>query len=136
MNQKGPNPRDNARWDSPLIDQYKINFDGASKGNPIIAGCGVVIRDAYGEKVGYMAIPIGSQTNHVAEASDALHGLMFAKSLNLRKVWVEGYTLNIINFLNKITKPSWTISNIIFQAINIINSFEICVITHNFREEN
>ena len=118
------------------MDWYKINFDGTSKGNLGIVGCGIVIRDTYGEKVGCMAIPIGNQTNHVAEASSALHGLIYAKNLNLRKVWVEGDSLNIINFLNKITKPSWTISKIIFQAINIINSFEICVVTHNFREEN
>ena len=49
---------------------------------------------------------------------------------------MEGDSLNIINCLNKITKPLWTISNIILQAINIINSFDICVVTHNFREAN
>ena len=116
------------------MDWYKINFDGASKGNPRIAGCGIIIRDAYGEKVGCMAIPIGIQTNHVVEASVALYGLIYAKSLNLKKVWLEGDSLDIINFLNKITKPSWTISNIICQTIDIINSFGICVVTHNFRE--
>ena len=47
---------------------------------------------------------------------------------------MEGDSLNIINCLNKITQPSWTISNIIFQAIHIINYFDICIITHNFRE--
>ena len=119
MVQKGPNLRDFCRWDCPLMDWYKINFDGAFKGNLGIAGCGIVIRDAYGEKVGCMAIPIGSQTNHVAKASAALYCLIYAKSLNLRKVWVEGDYLNIINCLSKITKPSWTISNIILQAINI-----------------
>ena len=83
-----------------------------------------------------MAIPIGDQTNHVAEACTALHGLLYAKSMNLRKIWVEGDSLNIINCLNKITKPSWTINNIILKAIHIINSFETCIITHNFREAN
>ena len=136
MIQKGPNLRDNARWDCPPVDWYKIKFDEASKGNMGIVYCGVVIRDAYGEKVGCVAIPIGNWVNHVAEASAALNGLIFAKSLNFRKVWVEGDSLNIINCLNKITKPSWTISNIISWAINIINSFEMCIILHNFREEN
>ena len=56
MDWKGLNPRDTARWDCPPMDWYKINFDGASKANPRIVGYGVVIRDAYGDKVGCMAI--------------------------------------------------------------------------------
>ena len=96
------------------MNWFKINFDGASKGNLGIAGCEVVIRNSYGDKVGCMAIPIGSQTNHMAKACATLHGLIYAKSLNLMKVWMEGDSLNIINCLNKITQPSWTISNIIF----------------------
>ena len=117
------------------MNWFKINFDGDSK-ELGIASCGVVIRNSYGDKVGCMAIPIGSQTNHVAKACVALHGLIYVKSLNLRKVWVEGDSLNIINCLNNITKPSWTISNIILQAIHIIKSFDICIVTHNFRQAN
>ena len=54
----------------------------------------------------------------------------------MKKIWVEGDSLNIINCLNKISIPLWTISNIIYEAIHIINSFDTCVITHNFREAN
>lgn len=32
--------------------------------------------------------------------------------------------------------PSWTVSNIIHEAIHIINSFKLCVISHNYRETN
>lgn len=35
MNIKDPNPRDSARWDFPLVNSFKINFDRASKGNPV-----------------------------------------------------------------------------------------------------
>ena len=49
---------------------------------------------------------------------------------------MEGDSLNIIDCLNKVTQPSWTISNIILKAINIINSFQTCIISHNFREAN
>ena len=103
------------------MDWFKINFDRAFKGNPGNARCRVIIKNSYGDKVGCMAIPIGNQNNHMDKACAALHGLIYAKTMNLRKVWVEGNSLNIINCLNKITKPSWTISNIIFQAIHIIN---------------
>lgn len=93
----------------------KINFDGASKGNPGIDGCGIIIRDENGICKGVEAIPIGIHTNHVAEASVALHGFMLAKNKNYRKVWLEGDSLNIIRCLNNDTNPSWTIFNIIHK---------------------
>ena len=80
------NPRELARWDCPPVDWYKINFDGASKGNLDIVRCGIVIRNSIGDNVGSLAIPIGTQTNHVAEASAALHGLRYAKKLNLKRI--------------------------------------------------
>ena len=118
------------------MNWFKISFDGASKGNSGKAGCGIVIRNSNGDNVGCMAIPIGIHSNHVAEACAALHGLIYAKKMNMRKIWVEGDSLNIINCLNKITIPSWTISNIMHEAIHIIIFFETCIINHNFREEN
>ena len=99
-------------------------------------GCGVVIRNSNGDNVGCMAIPIENQTNHVVEACAAFHGLIYAKKMNFRKIWVEGDSLNIINCLNKITIPSWTIRNIIHKATHIINFFDTCIITHNFIEAN
>lgn len=95
-----------------------------------------MIRNSIGENVGSLAIPIGTQTNHIAEASTSLHGLRYAKKLNLKRIWLEGDSLKIINCLNKKTTPSWTISNLIDESIHIINSFELCVISHNFREAN
>ena len=98
-----------------------MDFDGAycREGN----GAGVILISPSRKIFRYSFLLNFECTNNIA-------------GLNVRKVWVEGDSLNIINCLNKITKPSWTISNIISQAINIINSFEICIILHNFREAN
>lgn len=96
-----PNPRDLARWDCPLDNWYKINFDEASKGNPGKVGCGIFIRNSNGDNMGSLVVLIGHQTNHVAEASAALHGLHYAKNLNMKKIWLERGSLNIINCLNK-----------------------------------
>ena len=95
-----------------------------------------MIRNSNGDFVGGMAIPLGCQTNHIAEASATLHGLIYAKGLNLKSIWIEGDSLNIINCLNKINPPLWTINNIISKAFNIINSFQNCIISHNYREAN
>ena len=130
------NLRSMARWDCPLQGWDKISFDEASKGNPRIGGCGIVIKNEQGYTIGVMAIPIGVQTNHIAEASATLYGLSLAKSLSLSKVWLEGDSLNIVNFFNKVATPSWTIQNIISKVLHIINSFKDCVITYNYRETN
>ena len=39
-----------------------------------------------GDRVGGMTIPIGVQTDHVAEESAALYGLSHEKSFNLNKI--------------------------------------------------
>ena len=62
-------------------------------------GCGIIIRNENGDSLGVMAILIGEQTNHVAEASTDLNGLLYAKSMNMEKIWLEGDFLNIINCL-------------------------------------
>ena len=69
-------------------------------------GCGIVIKNEESYTIGAMAIPIGVQTNHIEEASATLYGLSLAKSLNLSKVWLEGDSLNIVKFLNKVDPPS------------------------------
>lgn len=78
------NPRSNVRWDYP--PWYKINFDGASKGNPGIVGCKIIIRDENGYSNGAMVIPIGNESNHIAKASATLYGILFAKSKNIEKI--------------------------------------------------
>ncbi len=58
-----------------------------------------MIRNYNGDFVGGMAIPLGHQTNLDAKASTALYGLIYAKDLNLKNIWIECDSLNIINFL-------------------------------------
>ena len=62
MGVQRPNPREHARWDCPPKNWFKINFDGASKGNLGKEGCGIVIRNSNGDIMGSMAIPIKNQT--------------------------------------------------------------------------
>lgn len=114
----------------------KINFDGASKGNPGVAGCGVVLRDEWGICKIIKCIPIGKQTNHVTEAMAAYHGIILAKEAKCTKVWCEGDSLNIINCLNMKFPPSWSISNAIKATRKISEEFEMCVFTHVYREAN
>ncbi|XVF57201.1 hypothetical protein PTKIN_Ptkin06aG0185400 [Pterospermum kingtungense] len=50
--------RSQTRWEPPLRDIVKVNFDGALRKNDRVAGVGVVIRNARGEFMGALAAPI------------------------------------------------------------------------------
>ena len=60
-------------------------FDGASKGNPRIAGVGRVIFDYKGNKQKEYAWGIGRETNNGAEWYALIKGLELAKKWRLRK---------------------------------------------------
>lgn len=79
---------------------------------------------------------MGSQTNHLAVAMVGYQTLSLDKSMGFTKVWLEGDSNNIVQCLKGLSSPSWTIKNIISQAKEIINSFKLCVVSHNYRETN
>lgn len=59
-----------------------LNIDGGSRGNPGIAGAGVVIRSDEGELLHEGAYYLGEQTNNSAEYHALLRGLQRAQRLN------------------------------------------------------
>lgn len=61
--------------------RYRINCDGASRGNPGEAAAGVVIYDAYGAIAGRIAVRLGVMTNNQAEYHAILAGMRLAEQL-------------------------------------------------------
>jgi len=76
---------------------YKLFFDGASKGNPGLAGAGAVIYN--GEKeIWYGHKFIGEKaTNNEAEYGGLIIGLNKAIELNIKSLLVNGDSLLVIN---------------------------------------
>lgn len=83
-----------------------------------------------------IVVPIGCQTNHMAESMAALQGILLAKRWNCPYLWIERDSNNIIKCLKGISKPSWTINNIIKAARDLINTFDKCFISHIYRKAN
>lgn len=135
--EKDRNPRrQDARWLFPPEEWSKANFDGASKGNPGPSGCGGVIRNSSGEGIATFASPLGTQTNHMAEARAASRVVNLAFEAGVTKLWLEGDSNNIIKILNGISSPSWMIANIITETRVTLSKFESVHITHMYREAN
>lgn len=78
-----------------------MRFDGGSRGNPGIAGCGAVIyKDDEEIWSGYKYLG-NKQTNNYAEYSGLLLGLENAQKLGIQTLAVEGDSLLVIQQMTK-----------------------------------
>lgn len=79
--------KDSATGDKARDDRrLRINFDGASKGNPGPAAIGVVIADSAGEAIREISEAIGETTNNYAEYMGLIRGLEEALALGGKAV--------------------------------------------------
>lgn len=62
-------------WEKPEKGWVKINFNGATKGNPGPSGVGVIIQGCKGDKMVIGARNLSNKTNNIAEAKAALLAL-------------------------------------------------------------
>ncbi|EPS74349.1 hypothetical protein M569_00405, partial [Genlisea aurea] len=67
-----------------------IEFDGASKGNPGLAGAGAVLRTADGSMVFRLREGVGIATNNVAEYRGAILGLRYALQKGFKHIRMHG----------------------------------------------
>lgn len=75
-------------------------------------------------------------SNHRSKVKVTYLGIKNTYEKGFKIVFVEGDSLNIVNFLQGISKPSWTIEDIIFESRAIINSFDQIYISYIYREGN
>ena len=76
---------------------YKMNFDGCSKGNPGLSGAGAVIYH-FNKEIWSESFFVGENfTNNRAEYAGLILGLQQAKALNIKNLKVEGDSLLVIN---------------------------------------
>ena len=66
-------------WFPPPIGFLKLNFDGASKGNPGPAGFGGVLKNNTVEIIHLYYGTIGHDSNNATELSGLLHGLRISR---------------------------------------------------------
>ncbi|MCI14308.1 ribonuclease H protein [Trifolium medium] len=69
-------------WQPPLNTWIKCNIDGASKGNPGIAGCGGIFRNHAADMLYCFAEPLGFASAYQAELSAAMAAIEIAFKKN------------------------------------------------------
>jgi ribonuclease HI len=89
-------------WVPPPIGFIKMNFNGASKGNPELVGASRVIRDSGGIIIRVYVGSIGNSTNNAAKFGALELGLEILRREGLANVIVERDSTLVINTAKKL----------------------------------
>ena len=113
-----------------------LYIDGAAKGNPGPAGCGVLV--LIGDEVVFEgAFYLGRATNNTAEYQGLLHGLAKAKELGLTDLEVRSDSELLVRQMNreyKVKAPH--LKRLVRQAERAAAVFDSVAYVHVPREEN
>lgn len=120
-----------------MSHEFRIEFDGGSRGNPGPAGCGAVIRDGDGQELITYGQYVGHATNNVAEYHGLIAGLSKALELKARRAKVYGDSELIVRQM----KGQYKVKNaglkpLYDRARALAEQFEAITFTHVPREQN
>ncbi|GLJ15393.1 hypothetical protein SUGI_0252690 [Cryptomeria japonica] len=128
--------RRKVKWKPPPIGWKKMNFDGASKGNPGISGFGAVVRDEEGNLVGVVCGQAGLVSNNIAEIITLEEGLKWASTNDISKVVIEGDSKVILGGVIKKRFTNWCLNAWIPRIYGHLQKFTDYHIQHTFHEGN
>jgi ribonuclease HI len=137
-------PDSPSSWSPPPAHFIKVNFDGASKGNPGPAGYGAVLRNADGAIIGLEAGFLGETSNNVAELTGLLRGLQTALSKGYHRLILEGDSQIIIRLTTKILhgcnpgkiSPSWRLHSLLADFNSHLHPHLSIITSHVKRDAN
>ena len=121
-------------WRPPDEGYWKLNFDGASRGNPGPFGFGACIRNSEGDVVAITVSPLPINTNNMVEAQALLASLILAKQGNFWLLHIEGDSSVIINACIHRTIFSWKLKYILIQIWRLLDECMDVCISHTYRE--
>ncbi|CAI8594433.1 unnamed protein product [Vicia faba] len=114
-----------------------LNFDGASKGNPGLAGAGAILRADDGSKVYRLREGVGTATCNVAEYRALILGLKQALKKGYKHICVKGDSLLVCNQIQGLWKiKNENMSYLCNEAKEHKNKFMSFKINHIPREYN
>lgn len=118
-------------------EEWLLQVDGASRGNPGEAGCGAVIFDGAGQVVRELCRYLGRATNNVAEYQGLLMGLDEVLRLGGKRLRVESDSELMVRQLNGVYRVKHEKLIPLFQkATALLRRLDACHIIHVRREYN
>lgn len=89
-------------WSPPTSNSFKLNFDGAAKGNPGLTSFGGVFRKEVGAVIHIYYGSIGKDTNNATKLEGLWRGICITDQKNFFPLEVEGDSLILINAATRI----------------------------------
>jgi ribonuclease HI len=126
------NTKSSGNWgremDAPPQCLLKLNFDGASRGNPGLGGAGGIFRNAQGEIISMYIVLLGQMTNNGVELEGLLAGLQWENLQGYTTIVAEGDSKLLVLALGKLingTPPEkvsnhWRLSASLAEVAEII----------------
>jgi len=116
---------------------FKLMFDGGSRGNPGLSGAGAVIYH-FDKELWFESFFVGENaTNNHAEYAGLILGLQQAIALNIKNLKVEGDSLLVINHMKGIYKcRSDNLIDLYDKAKELESYFETIEFKHVLRNKN
>ncbi|GLJ53117.1 hypothetical protein SUGI_1131830 [Cryptomeria japonica] len=128
--------RKKVKWTPPPPGSKKMNFDGASKGNPGLFGYGAVVRDEKGRLVEAVCGQVGIATNNIAKITSLEEGLKWATSNGVMKVVIDGDSKVILSGIIKKGFTNWRLNAWIPRIYCLLQNSTDYHLQHTFREGN
>ena len=123
-------------WRPPAFGLWKLNFDGASRGNHGPSSFGACIRDPSSQVVAIIVSPLTIDTNNIAEAQALLAGLILAKQGCFHRLHIEGDSSVIIDACIHRCIFSWKLKYVLNQIWRLLDECLDISISNIFREGN
>jgi ribonuclease HI/predicted RNA-binding Zn-ribbon protein involved in translation (DUF1610 family) len=120
-----------------MNERITVNFDGGSRGNPGLAGIGIVLEAEDGTPLVTIGRCIGTATNNVAEYTALIGALREAKKLGATKVLVRGDSELVIKQMRgeyRVKNPGLKV--LYEQARKLAGEFDKIAFEHNLRHHN
>jgi ribonuclease HI len=117
---------------------YILRFDGGSRGNPGLAGAGMVIYDSHEREIWHGWKYLGrNMSNNLAEYTAINLGLQHAQSMGIERIRCEGDSLLIVKQLSGSYKvKSENLITIFAETQNLMKKFKSCEVKHIRRNLN
>ncbi|CAA7041734.1 unnamed protein product [Microthlaspi erraticum] len=123
-------------WVPPREGWFKLNTDGASRGNPGPATAGGVLRDRDGRWCGGFALNIGRCSAPLAELWGVYYGLLLAWEKKCSRVELEVDSELVVGFLRTGISESHPLSFLVRLCHGFLAKDWLVQISHVYREAN
>lgn len=123
-------------WCPPTSGWFKMNTDGASRGNPGLAAAEAVLRDENGVWVCGFAFNIGVCSAPLAELWGVYYGLYMAWERGIPKLLLEVDSEIVVGFFTSGISDSHPLSFLVCLCYGFFSRDWLVRVTHVYREAN